>query len=108
LNRLNVEFAQFEDADGAVIEKQSAAVVTPPVAMGVLGALPEQGPVEDPDGIDRLQRTIVAAALQLLAEQVRPGVEDARGEVGEDEELDLDLKEAPRRVSPSTAGPAVP
>jgi hypothetical protein len=82
-----------------VIDERATAVVTPPVAMGILGPLPKQGPVEDPDGIDRLQRTIVAAALQLLAEQVRPGVEDARGEVGEDEELDLDLKEAPRRAA---------
>jgi hypothetical protein len=37
--------------------------------------------------------------LQLLAEQVRPSIEDARGEVGEDDELDLDLKDPPRRVA---------
>jgi hypothetical protein len=99
LDRLDIEFAQFEDADGPVIDERRPRSSRRPVAMGVLGPIPKQRPVEDPDGIDRLQRTIVAAALQLLAEQVRPGVEDARGEVGEDQQLDLDLKDPPRRVA---------
>jgi hypothetical protein len=82
-----------------VTDERATADVATPVAVGVLGAIPKQRPVEDPDGIDRLQHTMVVAALQLLAEQVRPGVEDARGELAEDEQLDLDLKEPLGRVA---------
>ena len=89
----------MEEADGPVIHERPASIVAQPIAMGVLGTIPEQGRVEDPDRVHRPQRTVVSAALQLLAEQVRPSIEDARGEVGEDDELDLDLKDPPRRVA---------
>ncbi|HSO81926.1 MAG TPA: hypothetical protein VLR48_04825 [Thiocapsa sp.] len=65
LDRLDIEFTQFIDADATVIDERTTAVVTPPVAVGILGPIPKQRPVEDPDGIDRLQLAIVRAALEL-------------------------------------------
>jgi hypothetical protein len=77
----------------AVVDEQAARIVSQTIAVSILRAVGEQRPVEQPNDIRRLQGAVVLAAAQLLAVEVCRGIEDARGEIGHHQKLDLDLKE---------------
>jgi hypothetical protein len=83
----------------AVVDQQTSRVVAQAITVSILRAAGKQRPFEEPNDIGRLQGAIALAALQLLAVEVRPGIDDAPVEIGHDQELDLDLKEPAGRIA---------
>ena len=69
-DRAGGEFAQFEQADAAMLQQGAATFVAQAVAVGVGGIVAQEVVAQQPGGIGRAQFPIILAAMQLLAVQV--------------------------------------
>jgi hypothetical protein len=67
--------------------------------VGVRAILAPQRLIENPDRVRRFELAMVLSALQLLAVKIGPAVKNARGEIREDQQLDLDLEQSARRIA---------
>jgi hypothetical protein len=99
LDLLGGELRQLEEIDAAVVDQRAALGITHPVTVDVARDVGQQRLAEQPDGERRLERAVVVAAGELAAIDVRPAVEDARRQLGQDQELDLDLKDTSALVA---------
>ncbi len=83
-----------------MVDEPAPLVVAQRITMSILRSLDKEGLIEDPDRIGRTERVVILAAVQLLAVEIGPGIEDARGQIlREDQELDLHLKHPAGRVA---------
>ncbi len=94
LPRPGGELAKFQQPDAAVVEQGAPLIIAHPEPVGIVRQSAPQRFAKQPDGVGGPQFAIVLTALELGAIQVRPAVEDAGGQVGQDQQLDLDLEEA--------------
>ena len=94
-DRVGGEFAQFQQPDTAMIQKDASVLVAQPEYVGIVRIIRQQGLTQQSDRIGGAQLAVALALLDQRAVEIGPTVEDARRQITMIEDLDLDLIQLP-------------